>query len=96
MPNSSGPLSGNRKKLTNNPRERGMSPPQRSIQQFEEGDRVHLKLDPSVHAGRFPPRFIGRTGEVIGRQGDGYQVRLTDGGRQKVIVTVAAHLRPQR
>lgn len=95
MPNSKGPLSGNRNKLTNHPRERGTSPPQRAIQQFEPGDRVHLVLDPSVHEGRFLPRFSGRTGEIVGEQGDAYQVRIADGGTEKVIVTVAAHLRPQ-
>lgn len=95
MPNSSGPLSGHRKKLTNHPRERGNSPPQRAIQSFEEGDRVHLKLDPSVHEGRFSPRFVGRTGEVLGQQGSAYRVRITDGEKEKTIITVAAHLQLQ-
>ena len=94
MPNSKGPLSGNRSKLTNNPRDRGKSPPQRAIQQFEEGDLVHLTLDPSVHDGRFAPRFSGRTGKIVGTQGAAYQVEITDGGTSKVIVTVPAHLRP--
>lgn len=95
MPNSSGPLSGHRDKLTNHPRERGMSPPQRAIAAFEEGDRVHLALDPSVHEGRFPPRFAGLTGEVVGRQGDAFRVRITDGDAEKTIITIAAHLRRQ-
>lgn len=92
MPNSSGPLSGNRKKLTNHPRDRGISPPQRAIQVFDEGDRVHLKLDPSVPNGRFAPQFIGQTGTVVGRQGTAYQVRITDGGKEKILITTAAHL----
>ncbi len=95
MPNSSGPLSGNREKLTNHPRERGMSPPQRSIETFEEGDRVHLVLDPSVHEGRFPPRFGGHTGTIVGEQGSAYQVQIVDGDAEKTIVTTAAHLRRQ-
>lgn len=95
MPNSSGPLSGNRKKLTNQPRERGRSPPQRAIRSFDEGDLVHLDLDPSVHQGRFPPKFVGLTGKIVGRQGDGYKVQVKDGGAKKTVVTIAAHLRPQ-
>lgn len=94
MPNSKGPLSGNRNKLRNHPRDRGASPPQRAIQRFEPGDLVHLVLDPSVHEGRFAPKFSGRTGEVIGTQGDAYQVKITDGGTSKIVVTVPAHLRP--
>ena len=95
MPSSSGPLSGNRNKLTNHPRERGTSPPQRAIQEFEPGEKVHLKLDPSVHEGRFPPRFGGHTGEILGTQGRAYRVEINDGGKAKEIVTVAAHLRRQ-
>ncbi len=95
MPKSSGPLSGNRNKLTNHPRERGMSPPQRAIQSFEAGDRVHLKLDPSVHQGRFPPRFVGHTGTILGPQGDAYRVEINDGGKRKTLVTIASHLRRQ-
>lgn len=72
-----------------------MSPPQRSIESFEEGDRVHLALDPSVHKGRFPPRFIGHTGEIIGQQGSAYKVRIVDGDAEKTIITRPAHLRRQ-
>ncbi len=96
MPSSSGPLSGQRKKLTNHPRERGISPPQRAIQTFETGERVHLKLDPSVRDGRFPPKFVGKTGEIIGCQGAAYKVQIRDGGKEKVIITVPAHLKRQQ
>ena len=72
-----------------------MSPPQRAIQTFEAGDRVHLKLDPSVHKGRFPPRFIGHTGTILGRQGGAYRVEINDGGKRKTIVTTPAHLQLQ-
>ena len=95
MPSSSGPLSGNRNKLTNHPRDRGASPPQRAITQFEEGDRVHLDLDPSVQEGRFPPRFVGHTGKILGSQGRAYRVKITDGKVDKVIITVPAHLKRQ-
>ena len=96
MPNSSGPLSGHRKKLTNHPRERGTSPPQRSIQEFEPGDRVHLQLDPSVTEGRFPPKFVGLTGTIEGKQGAAYRVLVRDGGKEKTIITAPAHLSPQQ
>ena len=95
MPNSKGPLSGQRNKLTNHPRERGMSPPQRAIQEFEPGERVHLRLDPSVQDGRFPPQFVGLTGEIVEKQGRAYQVRIRDGGKEKIVVTVPAHLKRQ-
>lgn len=96
MPNSHGPRSGTRKKLSNDPRERGTSPPQRAVQEFEVGEKVHLAIDPSVPDGRFHPRFDGQTGEIVGEQGAAYQISVTDGGNEKTLIAAAAHLRPQQ
>ncbi|WP_247728720.1 50S ribosomal protein L21e [Halovivax limisalsi] len=95
MPKSNGPRQGTRNKLRNDPRERGTSPPQRAIQDYETGQKVHLKIDPSVPDGRFHPRFDGRTGEVVGTQGNAFQVAVTDGGSEKTVIVTAAHLRAQ-
>jgi len=95
MPNSKGPYHGSRGKLSNGPRERGTSPPQRAIQDYDEGQKVHLKIDPSVNEGRFHPRFSGHTGTVIGTQGRAYKIRINDRGKEKIIVTKPAHLRAQ-
>lgn len=95
MPSSNGPLEGSRNKLRNRPRERGTSPPQRAVEDYEEGERVHLSIDPSVQGGRFNPRFSGHTGTVLAQQGSAYKVQITDGGKQKTIITKPAHLRRQ-
>jgi large subunit ribosomal protein L21e len=95
MPSSNGPLEGTRDKLKNKPRDRGMSPPQRSVEQFETGQKVHLKIDPSVPDGRFHPRFGGQTGTVVGEQGTAYKVEIVDGGKSKTVITKPAHLRSQ-
>ena len=95
MPSSNGPMKGTRGKLSNNPRDRGTSPPQRAIQEFDEGQKVHLRLDPSVQEGRFHPRFNGQTGTVTGKQGRAFTVEITDGGKRKTIIARSAHLRAQ-
>ncbi|MGM0606366.1 MAG: 50S ribosomal protein L21e [Halobacteriota archaeon] len=95
MPSSNGPMKGTRGKLSNHPRDRGGSPPQRAIQEFEDGQKVHLKLDPSVPEGRFHPRFNGHTGEVVGKQGRAFLVSITDGGKEKTIIARPAHLKAQ-
>ncbi|WP_302080675.1 50S ribosomal protein L21e [Salinibaculum rarum] len=95
MPNSNGPLQGTRNKLKNEPRESGTSPPQRAVQEFEDGDSVHLKIDPSVSDGRYNPRFDGHTGVVIGKQGTAYKVQINDGGKDKTIIVKPAHLTRQ-
>jgi large subunit ribosomal protein L21e len=95
MPNSHGPLKGTRNKLSNDPRDRGTSPPQRAIQEYDVGQKVHLRLDPSVQDGRFHPRFNGHTGEVVGTQGSAFKVVINDGGKEKTLIAKPAHLRAQ-
>jgi large subunit ribosomal protein L21e len=96
MPNSNGPLTGTRGKLSNDPRDRGASPPQRAIREYEIGQKVHLTLDPSVTEGRFHPRFNGHTGTVAGKQGRAFKVEITDGGKEKTVIARAAHLEAQQ
>jgi large subunit ribosomal protein L21e len=96
MPSSNGPQNGTRNKLQNDPRDRGTSPPQRSVQVFDEGEKVHLKLDPSVPGGQFHHRFNGETGTVVGTQGDAFKVEIEDGDVSKTIIAGAAHLRRQQ
>jgi large subunit ribosomal protein L21e len=95
MPSSNGPLNGTRGKLSNDPRDRGASPPQRAIQEYDDGQKVHLTLDPSVSEGRFHPRFNGHTGTVVGTQGRAFKVEITDGGKEKTVIVRPAHLKAQ-
>jgi large subunit ribosomal protein L21e len=96
MPNSDGPLKKTRNKLKNDPRERGTSPPQRAVESFETGQKVHLRIDPSVTDGRFHPKFNGKTGEVVGEQGTAYKVEVADGGDTKTLIVKPAHIRAQQ
>ena len=96
MPSSNGPLKGTRGKLSNDPRERGASPPQRAIQEYDIDQKVHLKIDPSVSEGRFHPRFNGHTGTVVGTQGRAFKVEINDGGKDKTLITRPAHLTAQQ
>jgi len=96
MPSSNGPLEGTRGKLSNEPRDRGASPPQRAIQEYETGQKVHLKLDPSVSEGQFHPRFNGHTGTVVGTQGSAFKVEINDGGKDKTLIARPAHLKAQQ
>jgi len=95
MPNSNGPQQGTRHKLQNHARDRGTSPPQQAVEQFDAGDTVTLKLDPSVQDGRFHPRFNGLVGTVEGKQGQAYRVAINDGGKDKTVIAKPAHLELQ-
>lgn len=95
MSKSHGERRKTRYKLQKNVRERGLSPVSRAIQEFEIGQSVHIKLDPSVHRGMSNPKFHGKTGKVIGQRGRAYILEVSDGNATKQVFLYPEHLRPQ-
>ncbi|MDY6780244.1 MAG: 50S ribosomal protein L21e [Halobacteria archaeon] len=95
MPNSKGERQDTRDKLSNDSRERGTSPPSQAVQEFEEGARVHIDIDPSVPEGRPHPKFQGHTGTVVGKQGRAFVVEIEDIDKQKEVIVRPHHLQPQ-
>lgn len=81
-----------RTKLTRHPRKQGKKDITSYLQTFEEGDRVVLSIDPSVHEGLFHPRFDGRSGVITGKQGDCYTVKITDKGKTKTVIAHPVHI----
>lgn len=74
-------------------RERGLSTITRAFQKFDLGEKASVSLDPSIHKGMPHVRFHGRTGEVVGRQGNAYMLEVRDGGKMKRIIVKPEHLR---
>ncbi len=85
-----------RDKLSKTTRARGISPVVRAIQEFEPGAKVHVLIDPSIHKGMPHPRFHGKTGEVIGKRGRAFVLKITDGDATKTVITLPEHLTAQR
>ena len=92
MPNSKGNRADTRNKLSNPVREQGASPPSGAVREFDEGQKVHIKIDPSVPDGRPDPKFQGRTGSVVGEQGRAYEVDINDGDARKTVFVRPQHL----
>jgi len=65
-------------------------------QQFKDGQKVHIKIDPSVHHGMPHRRMHGKTGHVIGKRGGSYLVSVTEIDATKTIIAHPAHLSPQK
>ena len=65
----------------------------RTLQEFEEGQKVSIVLDSAVQKGMPHPRFHGKTGDIIEKKGDAYSVKIKDGGKIKYIISRPEHLR---
>ncbi len=92
MKSSKGLSRRSRYRLRKSPRNRGNPPVARVIRKFEIGERVSIRLEPGERSGAPHLRFQGRTGTIIGVQGRAYQVRILDGGKEKIILSNAVHL----
>jgi large subunit ribosomal protein L21e len=80
--------------LTKKPVERrGKISIRKVLQELKVGDRVVLKMESAVQKGLYFRRFHGKSGVVSGKRGDAYLVKITDGGKDKVLVVGAVHLR---
>lgn len=96
MPKSHGIRKRTKDKLKKSVRERGISPVSRAIQDFSDGQMVHIVLDPSRHKGMPNPKFHGKTGKVIGRRGRAFILRVKDGNAMKSVIALPEHLMPQK
>lgn len=86
-----GPRRRTRKKLKKGPRDKVTA--NQFLEEFKEGERVMIKIEPSSHRGMPNPRFKGKSGEIVGKRGRAYIVKLKDGKKEKSIITLPEHLR---
>ena len=49
--------------------------------------------EPAVQRGMHHPRFQGKTGIVLGKQGTNYKVQIKDGNTKKIMITHPIHLK---
>jgi large subunit ribosomal protein L21e len=80
--------------LKRDPRERGKTTLSKILQSYNEGDKVVVKIDSSVHKGMPHRRFHGRIGVVRAKRGSSYVVHVTQGDATKEIIVRPEHLTP--
>lgn len=66
--------------------------PEIYLSELKPGDKVVIKIDPSVHKGAPHRRYHGRVGEVVGRRGRAYVVSVILGDKPKTITVLPDHL----
>lgn len=66
--------------------------PEIYLQDFQPGERVVIKINPSVHRGMPHRRYHGRIGEVLGKRGMAYLVQVRLGDKIKMLTILPDHL----
>jgi len=94
MRGSKGPRARTRKLLSKKCKERGLPPISTILYKYKIGDKVVIKIDPSVHKGMPYKRFHGKVGEIIEKRGRAYVILVRDGGKLKKVISRPEHIRP--
>jgi large subunit ribosomal protein L21e len=80
-----------RRKLKQKP---GYKPPiTKFLQEFEIGQKIAIDIEPSSHKGMPHPRYQGRVGEITGRRGKSYIIKIKEGSKIKKILARPEHLK---
>lgn len=80
--------------LTKKPRERGKTGLTKILHEYMPGEKVVVKIDPSVHKGMPHRRFQGKIGVIVQKKGRSYAVNVTQGEAEKEIIVRPEHLEP--
>ena len=95
---SKGFRSGTRRLLSKKPRDRGKISLGRILHDYTPGDRVCVKIDPSVHGGMPHKRYHGKIGIVKERRGRSYilEMGMGSGVKYKEIIARPEHFNPHK
>ena len=82
-----------RSKLKKGIKEKGKISISNYLNDFKENERVLLKAEPAVQDGMYFPRFHGKTGIIVGKEGSCYKILIKDFKKEKIVVVHPIHLR---
>ena len=81
-----------RYKFQKAPSERGKISIRKYLQKFQNGDKVLLSLDPSVHKGMYYRRYHGKIGVIKQKRGFCYETLIKDNNKEKLLIIHPIHL----
>lgn len=91
---SKGFRSRSRGTFTKRVRDRGLPPITRFLREFQVGEKVMVRIEPSEPHGQPHPRYQGRVCTVVARTGRAYRIEFRDGGKRKELIALPIHLLP--
>lgn len=92
MRRSKGYRSKTRSLLRKKPRTRGKIGLSRLLRIYDLGDKVTIKIEPSIHRGMPHRRYHGRVGIVKERRGRAYVVEVRLGEQKRFLTVRPEHL----
>jgi len=75
-------------------REKGKTGLSKILREYKLGERVVVKLNPSIHKGMPHRRFHGKIGVIENRRGQAYVVSVSQDKAMKEIIVRPEHLEP--
>tara|TARA_Y100000310_G_scaffold345249_1_gene463111 strand:- start:2742 stop:3032 length:291 start_codon:yes stop_codon:yes gene_type:complete len=63
------------------------------LHEFKQADKIILVAEPAIQSGMHHPRFQGKAGEVISKQGACYKISIKDGNKPKTLIVHPIHMR---
>jgi len=80
--------------LKRKPRERGKTGLSKTLYEYKLGEKVVVKIDPSIHKGMPHRRYHGKIGVIVDKRGRSYIVNVTQGRATKEIIVRPEHIVP--
>ena len=85
---------GTRSLLKKSPREKGKLGLSRFLYEYQPGEKVIIKIEPSVQKGMPHRRYHGKVGIIKEKRGRAYVINVTQGDAVKEIIVRPEHLVP--
>jgi large subunit ribosomal protein L21e len=80
--------------LRKEPRERGKIGLSKLLRDYQQGEKVLVKINSTIHKGMPHRRFHGKIGKIIDKKGRAYTVEVSQGDATKRITVRPEHLVP--
>jgi len=78
------------------PRERGKSTLSKVLYEYQVGEKILVRTDPSFHKGMPHRRYHGKIGIILNKRGRAYVIGLTQGKAEKNIIVRPEHIEPYK
>ncbi|MFA5142217.1 MAG: 50S ribosomal protein L21e [Candidatus Woesearchaeota archaeon] len=88
-----GPRRKSRQKFSKAINTKGKISIRKFFQEFKNGDRAALVVDPSYLRGYYHARHHGKSGIIVGMKGSCYKIQINDKNKAKVLVIHPLHLK---